>query len=286
MGQIPYDVDNCSLEWKWKQALTKCYRILLEEYGPNRINSESKQFAVTVDLLAKLAQRNGGNIHIYTTNYDCSFQVLATNCDKLKFLTHIDDKTGRFTDTWHHGNQTNLLKLPRVYIHRLHGCIAWFNVSDPAVGGSVIREVYGAGSNLEIVDDDFLHQMCIKLISSQLVGTNQAFASAFDEFCSHLRVAQILLIWGYSFRDLEVVRAINHAFSERSSTLPIFYIDPFLSESLARDRIEFTLLTAPVPPSPGFMPKMIDWTTPDGLDNLVPKVMKTLNKYIKGGIET
>jgi hypothetical protein len=154
-------------------------------------------------------------------------------------------------------------------------------VSDPLAGGSIIREVYGAGDNLEIIDSDFLHQMCIKLISSQLVGTNRAFSTAFDEFSSHLRRAAILFVWGYSFRDLGVVTAINHAFSERSNPLPILYLDPFLKEKVARDRIEETLLKGLVAPSPAFHPKSIDWAAPDGLDRLVAKTLETIEKCMR-----
>ena len=141
---------------------------------------------------------------------------------------------------------------------------------------SIVKEVYGAGSDLEIKDDDFLDQMCIKLIASQLVGTNPAFASAFDEFCGHLRTTELLLVWGYSFRDLEVVRAISHAFSERQLPLRVIYLDPFLSEATARDTIERTLLAAPIQTAADFRPKRITWTPPDGLDSLVPAIMRAI----------
>lgn len=279
MGQPPYEVDNGALEWKWKQALTRCYRVLLDEYGPARIDYRSESFSVTIDLLEALAKHNNGELHVYTTNYDCSFQVLASHCQTLEFLTHIDNVKGTFSDAWYSGKPEPSIHVPRVYIHRLHGCIAWFNVSDPMAGGSMIREVHGAGGILEIVDDDFLHQMCIKLISDQLVGTNPAFSSAFDEFSNHLRKTAMLFVWGYSFRDLEVITAINHAFSERSSPLPIIYLDPFLKEETARDRIQYTLLKRPVPPSVHFNPRPIDWAAPDGLNNLVSKTMNGINTY-------
>ncbi len=282
MGQLPFEVDNGALEGKWKQALTRCYRVLLEQFGPSKVDPSSRQSEETVQLLEALTKINSGELHVYTTNYDCSFQVLAAHYTRLAFLTHIhnrEDQKGRFTADWHLGNRLASDGASRIYVHRLHGCVAWFNVQvQNGVSGTenTIREVYGAGGRLEIIDDDFLDQMCIKLVADQLVGTNPAFASAYDEFCSHLRQAEVLLIWGYSFRDLEIIRAINHAFSERSCPLRIFYLDPFLNEDTAAGNIAQTLLKTPVHLSPDFQPRKIDWAPPDGFDRLAPEVTKAI----------
>ena len=117
------------------------------------------------------------NLHVFTTNYDCSYQVLASNCQDISFMSHIGNKHGRFSDNWF-SSRTDLddSELPKVYVHRLHGCVGWFT-SD----GGLTEEVYGSGSDLEIVDDNKLPTMCLKLVASQLVGTNQVFISAFEE---------------------------------------------------------------------------------------------------------
>lgn len=284
-GQLPYDVDNGNLERKWKQALTRCYRILLSEYGPQKVDRASKEFSVTMDLLKKLTELNNGQIHIYTTNYDCSFHVLAANSIELTFFSHIDSNNGKFTEGWHCCGKASVnSEANKVYVHRLHGCIGWFNIStEQASGqGSFVKEVYGVGSELEIKDDDFLDQMCIKLIASQLIGTNPAFASSFDEFSSDLRRAKLLLVWGYSFRDLAVVRAINHAFFERQDYLPIIYLDPYLREVSARDTIERILLQDPSQPAKEFRPQKIPWTPNDGLTRIVPAITDTIQQLERG----
>jgi hypothetical protein len=234
-----------------------------------------------MELLKALAEINAGQIHVYTTNYDCSFQVLATNSTEITFLTHIDSENGRFRENWYSSSPSAKSETSHIYVHRLHGCVGWFNESAAPNQGTIVREVYGAGSDLEIDDDDFLDQMCIKLIASQLIGTNPAFASAFEEFCSDLRKTKLLLVWGYSFRDLEVVRAINHAFSERKFPLQILYLNPFLPEARAIDTIERTLLQAPIQLAGQFRPRKIAWTPIDGLANLVPAIIKS----IKGVLE-
>ena len=59
-GQLPHDIDHGNLERKWKRALVRCYRILLSEYGPSKIDPKSKEFGATVQILRALAAINGG----------------------------------------------------------------------------------------------------------------------------------------------------------------------------------------------------------------------------------
>lgn len=278
-GAIPTGVDNGEIERKWKQALTKCYRVLLEEYGPERIDTRCKEFQTTLQFFKELCKLNGGTLHIYTTNYDCSYQVLASKSPELGFLSHISNKDGVFSENWYYSNPIHTNKaLPSVFIHRLHGCIGWFNTSSNQSWetSNVVREVFGTGGGLEINDDDYLPRMSIKLIASQLVGTNPVFSIAFEEFVNHLKEIDTLLIWGYSFRDLEVLRLINHAFSERAKPMNVFYIDPYMGESRAKDNIQATLLNAPIHKvSDGFSPKQVDWKPSDGHKSLITSTLRT-----------
>lgn len=281
-GQIPHSVFNGEVERKWKEALIKCYRILLEEYGPKKILHESRAFSTMLQLLEELTKLNSGKLHIYTTNYDCSYQVLSSHARNLTFYTHISPGKGEFSERWYRANPfVENADCPSVYLHRLHGCIAWFN--DGQEAGSLIREIWGAGEDLEIVDDNYLHKMCIKLIASQLIGSNPAFSLAFEEFARHLNEVQTLLIWGYSFRDLEVLRLINHAYANRKKPLSIVYIDPYLRETAARENIQRTLLNAPIHQvDKNFQPKQIDWKPTDGHDMLVETVIKSVKNANHG----
>lgn len=100
ISQVPVDVESGNLEDKWRRALSRCYRVLLEEYGPARIRGNSEELRTTLSFFAELASLNSGDLHVFTTSYDCSYQVLANNSEKLKFRTHIDNVTGRFKDQW------------------------------------------------------------------------------------------------------------------------------------------------------------------------------------------
>jgi len=181
LGAVPTEVNNGALRRKWWDALTRCYRILLNEFGPGKIDKESIEFRTVLKLVDELAKINSGQLHIYTTNYDCSFQMLASHCKSLAFLTHIDNQNGHFMKGWYKANP----KLPEqgqppVFVHRFHGCVAWFTGERWPFG--VIEEAYGAGGNLVIENDSYLHSMGIKLTSAQSIGTNPAFALAFEEF--------------------------------------------------------------------------------------------------------
>ncbi len=276
-GYLPTAVDNGELGRKWWSALTRCYRIVLNEYGPQKVHRESTEFGTILALLGELAEINSGRLHVYTTNYDCSLQVLASYCQDLTFFTHIDNTNGSFMDRWYRANLgVEDRGQPSIYVHRFHGCVAWFANARRPFG---VEEVYGAGSVLEIQDDDKLHSMQIKLTSSQAVGANPAFALAFAEFCGHLQRSKILLVWGYSFRDIEIIRDINQALAQQAPLL-VLYIDPYLSEEQALQYIRATMDDVPISIDPNFIPKRIDWKPTDDHGGLVDKVRRSVRDHL------
>jgi hypothetical protein len=292
LRQMPIEVDNYNLERKWQQALTRCYLVLLREYGSariDRIDPECEQLKMTERLLLALTEINTKQLHVYTTNYDCSYQVLARNCRRLVFLSHINSQNARFTKDWHLRSQEAKPRAPRIYLHRLHGCVEWFEIPLETASirsrsrGIDIREVCDPKPD-RLVEDGSLQRMCIKLVASQLVGT-PVFSTVFDEFRSHLRAAQVLLVWGYSFRDSEVVRRINDAVSERGFPV-VLYLDPFLSESRTQEHIQLALSTIPVVPSASFKPRRINWVTSEGFETLVCRVEKAVKGVLEHGQET
>ena len=283
-SQMPQDIINGDLETKFQEALTNCYRILVQQYGPDVINKNSSEF-LFLEQLFEVLSKEKKMLHIYTTNYDCSFQVLSSNCNNISFFSHIHNEKGTFSESWYNSRKkigdTNL---PQIYIHRLHGCVTWFNVKDNAGGSGDTIEKYGSGGGGEKlkIEDDELHTMCIKLVASQLLGTNRVFASAFEEFSHHLKKIKLLLVWGYSFRDLEVTRQINDALSSRKDDpFKIYYIDPFLDNTDAKENIRKTLKNAPIEMSENFIPIQIKWTIYDGRDDLIRKVTKIITEEIK-----
>lgn len=283
LGGLPYDVDNGSSEFKWKKALTRCYRVLIDEYGPSKIDYSRPEFDATLELFLKLSELNQGSLHIFTTNYDCSYQVLASKSKDLRFMTHINNTNGRFSDQWFPvQKKLENKQIPNIYIHRLHGCVAWFMVfsdgDDLGTNCGTVEEPYGAGGRLTIDDDDYLSNMCIKLIAAQLVGTNPVFATAFDEFTRHLKTADNLLVWGYSFRDLEVMRQINNAVAAKDTLVNVSYLDPYLPKEKVINNIRRTFHAIPIPVSSQFLPQRIDWLPTYGFDKLVSTVFNHLTE--------
>jgi hypothetical protein len=278
IGHLPNDIITGFFELKWKKALTECYRKLIDSYGPQKVDKNLEEYQTTLYFLEELAKVNSGYLHVYTTNYDCSYQVFASELNNLSFVTHINNTDGRFGERWYIANVNRQdPAFFRIFTHRLHGCVAWFHdTRNPYL----IEEQYGAGDNLEINDDEKLHRMAIKLVTSQVIGINPAFLLFFSELAYHLRTAKALIIWGYSFRDLEVLRAINNAFYMRNTPLPIYSLNPFLGENGIIDNIRRTLRDAPVEISPHFKPRKIDWRPDDGNKKLVERTIDILKKEV------
>jgi hypothetical protein len=278
-GHLPPVITTGSLEYKYWNALTNCYRVMLNKYGPNSINFSSQQVSDITSLIYELANVNRGDLHLFTTNYDCAYQLFATKLNSLDFLSHISNTDGIFSDNWYSVRKDLQCKnLPKVYIHRLHGCVAWYKNEDAPYK---IEEVYGAGSSLEIIDDKKLHNMCIKLVSHEEIGTNRAFFSAFQEFNELLIKARCLLIWGFSFRDREVVRAINNIFFYREKPLLIYYIDPYRDENNILNNIRQSISTVPVRISDNFRPKQIKWDSRQSGEDLINKTILSLEGCMK-----
>lgn len=285
---VPHEIDNGIIERKWKSSLVRCYRVLLNEYGPSKIDKKSKAFEVTIDLFREIAKLNNNRLHIFTTNYDCSYQVLGSHTSDIKILSHIDNVDGRFKDNWFCIRQElEQKKLPLIYVHRLHGCVGWFkkclpnDFSNDSCG--IIEEVYGSGDNLSIDDDDFLSNMCIKLIASQLMGANPVFSSSFEEFSTMLESTKIVLVWGYSFRDLEVLRHINDICSKPTKKLKILFLDPYLTESKVLFNIRNTSHLAPIKIAHNLHPNKVEWSPNDGIHNLVKIVTNRILQELKNG---
>jgi len=238
--QMPEEIKHGKLEEKLKKALAKCYQILADEYGPKVIMKDSKGFLFLEGLFEELSKKQS-ELNVFTTNYDCSYQVFSKNSNKLSFLSRIQNDKKYFQSTW-----CNLRKdltksnLPKIYIHRLHGCVAWFNKNNRK--GAIENTVEKLNSNrygklqISYKESD---SMCIKLVASHLSGTNTVFSTAFQDLRNYLAHIKTLLIWGYSFRDFEVTKEINDALA--SNPFRIYYIDPFLKESDAKENIETTL---------------------------------------------
>jgi hypothetical protein len=281
LGTVPDMVYTGMFKRMWDDALVHCFRIMLEHYGPRRIDPYSPAFATTLQLLQELARLNDPHLHVFTTNYDCSYQVLASHNDELSFVSHIDNQRGHFRDGWYYARRDLEDKdLPLVYVHRLHGCVAWFR-EPTAIHGT--REVYGAGGELEIVNEEFLNTMCIKSTSTEEIGTTPAFRLAFSELHEHLRHCKVLFVWGYSFQDREVLRTIINALENRSHLFKIVYLDPYLPKVNAVENIRRTLSTDPVPIDKPIDLTRIDWVVQDGHDKMVSQTVAAIKAALKEG---
>ena len=283
--QIPNVLE---IESKFAQALIKCYRILANLFGPDGVNKNSGAFTFLPDFYKKLAELNttpssssrAHSLHIYTTNYDCSYQVMASNFNNISFMTHISNEDGKFKDGWYNIRVDLTDKgLPEVYIHRLHGCVTWYNIpGDDGSPGNTREKIGSGGGHTKLIyKDNELQNMCIKLNTTELLGKHKIFSGAFEEFYQQLNDIDVLIVWGYSFSDFEVTSQINQALMvRRANPFRIYYIDPYLSDYAVFENIVNTLSKATIKVSPHFRPQQIKWIPSDGRDTLTQMVIERI----------
>lgn len=275
------------IEKKFAEALIKCYRIMAVFYGPGGVNNNAASFTFLREFFKRLAESNtkgvsesSNHLHVYTTNYDCSYQVMAYNFNDISFMSHISNEDGKYQDGWF-----NIRKdfepayFPEIFIHRLHGCVTWYNTPNEEGILSTIREKMGSGEGKHKTNysDYELQNMCIKLVTPQPLGKHKVFSGTFDEFNKHLEEITTLIIWGYSFRDFEVVSQINQALIIRKENpFNIFYIDPYLNEYAVHENIINTLGVTTIRKSPDFKPQQINWYPYQGHDKLTEMVIEKI----------
>lgn len=267
---------------KLGSALAFCFRLMLDNYGPHRVLTDCDGYRTIHKAFKLLAQANGNYLHVFTTNYDCVLNVMADTLKDINFFSHINNKNGTFDNEWFAIKEATFKETnPNIYLHRLHGCIAWF--SDPRTPYGV-HEVFGAASNLIIEDPNKLNQMAIKLVSDESsgnipttrIGNIPAFSLAFQELNNELEVCDKLLVWGHSFRDIELLRCIINILAKRKNNpFDVGYIDPYFTDDQIKEHIRDTTAGVPIPFNI-LKPKNIGWVVQDGLNSLLLKIGKFL----------
>lgn len=253
----------------WENALSYCFNLVLENYGPHKVNIESDGYKLIVKALKRLAELNDNCLHIFTTNYDCLLHVIASNTRDINFYSHISnqrDQNGQFQNDWFVTNPDMYnASNPNIYVHRLHGCVAWFF---DLRAESRVHEVFGAGKKLTIRDPQKLNQMAIKLISNDNIGSIPAFSRTFTELYHVLGDCGNLLVWGHSFRDLELLRCMISVLENRKEhPYKTYFIDPYENEDTICENITNTVMGVPGIPCQILSPKEFGWLPDEGLNS-------------------
>jgi hypothetical protein len=252
----------------WDAATAYCYRMMLEYYGPQAVDSScERHFNALADALKHIAVANKKRLHLFTTNYDCLLHVMAVKRPDIDFFTRINDRSGHFEADWFpFVPEKTSQPRPQIYVHRLHGCVGWF--IDERSPYRVI-EMYGSGSRLDIKDVRRLLKMAIKLVSEESLGRVPAFSLEFENFKVTLEDCRMLVIWGHSFRDTELLRAVLEVHHRRSShPFKAVFVDPYLEEKDVMDNMRSTLENVPGLSLGSFRPAKLDWVEQDGYPKL------------------
>jgi hypothetical protein len=268
-------INSGQFKLKWEQSLSYCFRLILDNYGPQKIKITSNGFRFINEALGLLSKKNNNSLHVFTTNYDCLMNVLADNNLNLNFYSHIDNENGKFEKEWSVINKKHYDKTKNsIYIHRLHGCIGWFSDKVSPYG---VHEVFGTGSKLEINDFNKLNQMAIKLTSDEKIGLKPAFSCAFDEFDVLLKKCEILLVWGHSFKDLQVLKSIiTSTKNNERNPLRIYFIDPYMANEDIINNIQDTIRGETGVKNNIKSLTRIDWEICDGYQKLYEQIDKIL----------
>jgi hypothetical protein len=282
LGDIYATVKSHNLDRVWQDALSECYKIMIKYYGPHIAKTDANEYyKTTIHLFKELASINGGSLFVFTTNYDCGLNVIASRTDEISFKSHINSsqyRGGQFDKDWY-CVRTDLEEkdLPIIYLNRLHGSVAWFYDNDLAYK---LREVFGAGGGLEDEDLPFINEMVIKLVSEEEIGKNPAFNHAFEEFYEALKSCKVLFVWGHSFRDIEVVSTIQRAFESRTNDpFKILILDPYLSEKKVKYNMTSSLRKRAIPVYEIDIEK-VPWIIRNGPDKIVPSTISTIRKLL------
>lgn len=273
-AQLPQVISG-QFQQRWDAALAYCFRLMVENYGPTHVDATSSGFRLIEAALRLLCDANHGSLHLFTTNYDCLVDVLAGRSD-LQFHSHVNPRTAAFEYEWFPlSGESSGDDARRVYVHRLHGCVAWFLDNRAPYG---VRALFGADSKLDVDDESILNEMAIKLVGDAQLGNIPACSLAFQEFREALELADVLLVWGHSFKDLEVLRCvIDVAASRRERAYRLVYIDPYLSKQKVLNNMTRTIARVP-----GFSPIQLDpehveWVTQDGFPALLAALRDVLH---------
>lgn len=167
------------------------------------------------------------DISIATTNYDQAFE---TFCDlsksKIQYIDGFElDASQRFI--WTGKFKNSLGDTTRINYYKLHGSLDWKKVK----GYGIVRtkqEDYG--------NENYDNTDCLiyPTISPKEGGTNEPFKSIFDKFKETLKKTDLLIIVGFSFRDLEITKLFKE-FSKSGKQIVI--VNPSFNDNFFRDII-------------------------------------------------
>ena len=263
------------------EALIVCYKALIDCYGPHRINPKHLASLDLVDVYRACANINEDNdLWVFTTNYDCSFQIFSESFDDILFQSRIDRKNFCFKEGFYpERGSPNGAGIPRIRVSRLHGCVAWFSKKEYPYNNYEHHNATAENKQID-VDEDTLQNMQIKLAPRSAIPATPALLSAFQNLQDTLLRCKYFFAWGYSFRDEETLRVIYTAWL-KNKKLKVYFADPFLEEEEARRNIRETLSSIPgIKQDQVFKPTRIPWRISDKNETYAA-LIKTLKGMIK-----
>jgi len=200
-------------------------------------------------LYEELALRNSRTepfLPVFTTNYDLLLEdVFKDNRDSsiaVPLITGIPSRTrkgGKWNPTYYNRRG--------VHLYRLHGCVAWFRVSEDQSQSTVAFE------RPDSLDGDMLGRLCVMFPGRELMIGNDPHGYAFRHLYSHLLRCKKAVFIGFSFRDDDVMQILLAANATREEPIQMRIIDQSIGPDEVIEKLQGAGLRSPfisaVPPA-------------------------------------
>jgi NAD-dependent SIR2 family protein deacetylase len=226
-GKYSYDetiqISKTKSFFKKIDNVKKCIdKLKLEEYG--HFSSKKKrvfqnQLVDTFKFYKKISDFNNRNLHIFTTNYDMTFEEMWIQKKNqkidIKLINGIDgdifkNKVGEWKSKIY--NVLPGKKNYCWYLYRLHGCTHWY------------YELSSILYKKQLPKDIFL-KSCIMDPGTKFNFGEEPFKTAYEKFELLLKMCKICIIIGFSFNDKDILEMLLQSSKLRNDPLVIIVID-------------------------------------------------------------
>jgi len=204
------------------QARSIVDKFMGEHYG--QFSDDEEAMASVFGFLEELTNLNGGVLDFFTTNYDVGLEGIWNSVPtKMKLITGaIKRRDG--TVRWD-PSRLDVMKDQRkgVYVHRLHGCVRWYEDSGANDSRDRLCNVVSVSINSEDRPED--RQPCVMYPGRKLRGSQSPFVEGLTNLRGMLgRVEQCIII-GTSFRDDDILECLIKANDGRERPLKLIIIN-------------------------------------------------------------
>lgn len=198
------------------ENLRQCIEEIVDRHYSNV--DRDKALKLYTPLLSNL-ESQAGVVPIFTTNYDWTFETLASGPSQFSLVDGFTSDA--FGGQWSRKVFDSFKVDGRnetIVLFKLHGSTTWYK--DPAHPGLIRRSTAGDSPRVLIYPTR---------VKPDVVG-EEPFSTAYEYFRHTLRQAKLCVVIGFSFRDPAVNDIISQGL-DLNSALRLVIVEPRMNES-------------------------------------------------------